>query len=201
MRVKILESLRWLRSALLVSVLVVALSMLNFVLGCDKDKEDPAPLYGPPPDEMGQDDVDLPSDIYQEDDVQPRVYYGPVRIDAQTPDIDKADVVPQDAGPGPDMAWYGMPISDAVDSGATDSVEEPPDAVADEMPRAYYGPMPVDVVEDVADPQPDAMQTFYGPAPVDITPSVDAISEDVAADAVDQEAMFYYGPQPPDPQK
>jgi len=183
----------------------MALSMLNFVLGCDKDKEDPAPLYGVPPDSMGgEGDIDSPTDIYEEDDVPVRTYYGPMPVDAvPLPDIDEADEVPEDTGPEPEMMpLYGMPVGDVVeDSGTTDDVAETPDVSAQDMPRTFYGPAPVDVVEDVPEnTELDVMQAWYGPGPVDLTPSVDVAEDDVHEDAVSQEAMFYYGPQPGDPQ-
>ena len=172
------------RTLLIMGVLVLALSALNFFMGCDLDKEDPKPLYGVPPDSF-QEDVDDPKDVYvdQSSQDQMRVFYGPVPIDVDEPDEIDQDVIEPDNQVRP---LYGVQV---------DVVEEVPDVVAEDQPRVYYGPMPVDVVEDDVPVPNDTVQAWYGPQVLDVTESTDTIG-DVDEDAVSKDAMFYYGPVP-----
>jgi hypothetical protein len=140
--VRVLKTLRWIRRTLLMGLLVVALSALGFVLGCD-DKDDPAPVYGPPPDTWTGDDtagLDTPGPLPDALMDTPRVYYGPMPVDVvedSLPDIDPTD-----------------------------------------QPRTYYGPMPTDIVEE------------------DIPAAVDTVHD--SATKPDCEPMAYYGPPPCD---
>lgn len=167
-------------------ILVVALSALNFFMGCDLDKEDPKPLYGVPPDGYVQPDIDDPQDIFIDQntvDQQMRAYYGPVPVDVDEPDVVPADIEKEIV----DRPLYGVQV---------DTVEEVPDIVAEDQPMVYYGPMPVDVIEDSTPDPVDAVQAWYGPPPVDIAESTDVATHDVEEDVVSQDAMFYYGPVP-----
>jgi len=185
---KLLKVLVKLRTLVVMGLLVAALSMLNFFLGCEK--EDPKPLYGVPPDSLpdGQSDEEM------------RVYYGPVPMD-----------VVEDAGPiedlpsGPDQALYGM--LDTVDTTPPKDAqpemvplygvqpidvqpELPADVEEDNADKPLYGIQPVDVVEDAPEDVVDenVMVPLYGVQPMDIV-------EDTPKDA-EQEVSAWYGPAP-----
>ncbi len=173
-----------LRTLLIMGVLVLALSALNFFMGCDLDKEDPKPLYGVPPDGLQQ-DMDSQLDVYVDEKGldQMRAYYGPVPMDVDQPDEMDKDVAEEIQV----RPLYGVQV---------DTIEEIPDVVAEDQPMVYYGPMPVDVIDDVMPVPDDAMQAWYGPQQIDLTESTDAIGDHVDEDAVSKDAMFYYGPVP-----
>ncbi len=180
-------ALRKFRTLLVMGALIVALAALNFFMGCDLDKDDPKPLYGVPPDGYQQPDVDDPQDLYLDQknlDDQMRMYYGPMPVDV----IDSDTLPPADIDDEVQVRpLYGVQV---------DTIEEIPDIVAQDQPMAYYGPMPVDILEDSAPTPDDAVQAWYGPPPVDIAESTDAITHDVDEDAASKDAMFYYGPVP-----
>lgn len=168
---RIWAALKAVRSMVVLGFLVLALSALNFVMGCED--EDAAPMYGPQPDTLGNDTDN--SDLVVTDvvDEQPRVYYGPALLD-----VDAQDVVGE--------------VDDPSDSASDTEFD---------FPRTYYGPMPVDAVDDSVDVVSDAVVedapiAWYGPPPPDLTPSTDAV-DDVAKDAADvTEVAAYYGPIP-----
>jgi hypothetical protein len=182
---KTAELLGRLRTLLIMGVLIVALGALNFFMGCDLDKEDPKPLYGVPPDSFQQ-DVDDPEDVYVDQTAQDqmRAYYGPIPVDVDEADEIDKDVVEQEVQVRP---LYGVQV---------DTIEEVPDIVAEDQPRAYYGPMPVDVVEDVPVNPSDTVEAWYGPQISDVAESTDTIGDHVDEDAASKDAMFYYGPVP-----
>lgn len=149
------------RTLLVMGVLVVALSALNFFMGCDMDKEDPKPLYGVPPDSFQQ-DTDDPQDVYVDQTVpdQMQTYYGPVPMDIDEPEEMSPDVAEEVLV----RPLYGVQV---------DVVDEVPDIVAEDQMRAFYGPMPIDLTEstDAIGDQvdEDAMSAdamfLYGPVP------------------------------------
>ncbi len=182
----LVETLVKLRTLLVMGLLIAALSVLNFFMGCEK--EDPKPLYGVPPDSLpdGQNDEEL------------RVYYGPTPVDVVEDAADQPEAVPLygvqptdvvDVPPEkdvqPEMApLYGVQPVDAVEVVPNDIEEEIPD-------RPLYGIPPTDVVETVPEDAAEeiAVRPLYGIQPVDL------VEEDAAKD-VEQEVMAWYGPAP-----
>jgi len=159
------------RSILVMGVLVAALSVLNFFLGCEK--EEPAVYYGPPPDMDTRSDEEM------------RVLYGPFPTDT----LEEATPLPDGVEADQPRVYYGPVPTDVVDD-ATPL----PDGVEADQPRVYYGPMPVDVVDTTPeDVQTDQVQVYYGPMPVDV-------AEDDAHQDVDKDCppMAFYGPKPCD---
>ncbi len=165
---RLIKVLGRIRSLLVMGLLVAALSILNFFLGCEK--EEPAVYYGPPPE----------SDSTSDD---MRVLYGPVPMD-----------VVEDAAPLPDgveadqpRVYYGPMPTDAVDDAAP-----LPDGIEADQPRTYYGPMPVDAVDAAPeDIQADQPMVYYGPVPVDV--AEDGSHLDAEKDCP---PMAFYGPKP-----
>jgi hypothetical protein len=179
------ELLGRLRTLIVMGALVLALGALNFFMGCDLDKEDPKPLYGVPPDSFLQ-DIDDPKDVYVDETSQDqmRAYYGPIPVDVDEPDAIDKDVLEEEVQVRP---LYGVQV---------DTIDEVPDIVAEDQPMVYYGPVPVDVVEDVPVNPADTVQAWYGPQISDVAESTDAIGDHVDEDAASKDAMFYYGPVP-----
>ncbi|MBM4354529.1 MAG: hypothetical protein FJ109_12195 [Deltaproteobacteria bacterium] len=158
------------RSMLIMGVLVVALSMLNFFLGCEK--EEPAVLYGPP-------------DMDSRADEEMRVLYGPFPTDV----LDEGTAVPDGVEADQPRVYYGPMPTDAVDDATP-----VPDGVEADQPRVYYGPMPIDAVDDAAkDIQTDQPMVLYGPVPVDV--AEDGTHQDADKDCP---PMAFYGPKPCD---
>lgn len=159
---KLMKGLAYLRTLLMMGILVVALSMLNFFLGCDTD-DDPKPLYGVPPDLSGESKSPydlIPADVYEMNEEEFRVLYGPPPQDV---DVPPKDVI-EDKGAEPEMmVLYGpQPV---------DAVEDVP-AVDDDVSVVFYGPQPVDASvqetdqpEDVPNIDDDALRFLYGPQP------------------------------------
>lgn len=167
----------YLRQLMVMGMLLGALLFLEVFTGCETEDEEPGGvLYGPPPaDASGEAAADAvnPDLIY--DDIA--VLYGPVPYDAiedSLPDTNPNEEMSVLYGPPPvdvveDVApeldsneeisvLYGPPIGD-VNQPEDESVM--PD-VDDEMPVAYYGPQPVDTVDEKEDCVP---ATLYGPPP------------------------------------
>jgi hypothetical protein len=184
MKVNVAGFFKKLRTLLVMGLLIIALSVLNFFLGCEIDKEEPKAYYGPPLDDLQEQDVDNPADIYIDQTApdQMQTYYGPMPVDVVEDTPDPETDLPR--------TYYGPVPVDVIE----DTPQPDPDAI-----QTLYGPVPVDVVEDVPDPQnPDATQAYYGPMPVDVKP-VDDIA-DVEEDKLQPDAMqTFYGPSPQDP--
>jgi hypothetical protein len=181
---KIGTTLRNIRTWLLMGLLVAALSMLDFFLGCEKEKEE-AVYYGPPPADDTRSDDDM------------KMLYGPCPIDQCVPaDIDDTpDAQPEDLPPGPDMAWYGMPPTDSVEQTPLPDAQNPESS-------PLYGVQPFDAccgadsVDAVPDVQGPEMMILYGPQPADIAPQTDHEGEDAADLSPALEVVAWYGPQP-----
>jgi len=168
---KLFKILGKIRSVLIMGVLVMALSMLNFFLGCEK--EEPAVLYGPPPDTDTRSDEEM------------RVLYGPFPTDV----LDEGTPTPDGVEADQPRVYYGPMPTDAVD----DTTPLPDDVQTDQA-RTYFGPMPAEDVDTTPeDIQTDQAQVYYGPMPVDV--AEDGTHQDVEKDCP---PMAFYGPKPCD---
>ncbi len=110
-------------------------------------EEEMSVLYGPPP-------VDVVEDATPDNDPNEEmsVLYGPPPVDVvedSAPELDADEEI---------SVLYGPPIGDVTEP-EDESVM--PD-VDDEMPAVYYGPQPVDTVDEKEDCVP---ATLYGPPP------------------------------------
>ena len=205
----IVRIVRRARSFIVLSLLTLALLVIELVTGCDTSpsQEEPSVYYGPPPADMMQDDaststdvavsVDVVSDVPTTTDTGPVVYYGPAPIDA-------VDDVPTATDLGP-VVYYGPQPVDAIgdvptatDTGPVvyygpqpvDAIDDVPTAT-DAGPVVYYGPQPVDAVSDVPTATDGGMVVLYGPAYIDVTDDIGA--EDIKDDCP---PMAFYGPPP-----
>jgi len=170
--------LKKIRTLLVMGLLIVALSMLNFFLGCEP--EDEKVLYGPAPEDLKGDE---------------NVLYGPPVQEVYPEDEAAADTEEGDVTPEPENVPEVAPLYGVqVDAEPADVVEDVPDDQLPEEAVVYYGPMPVDGISEdtINDVTPESKEEFrmlYGPQPVDVV-------DEVADTGDDKEIANYYGPQP-----
>ena len=175
---------------IIMAIMFTALCALNFILGCDPDKDpEPKYYYGPAPGDIDQPGQDITADDIDSQDLilpdagkdsEPMVYYGPApsdlvtQTDAPEPKVDVVEDVPNENDLEPVVPYYG-PQPFEITETPTDVLEDVPQDTAPELMPTWYGPMPQDVVDNEVD-HPDAEpkvdefcepMAYYGPPPCD----------------------------------